>query len=89
MNNLENIKQAISLQKELDKLRPLSDEQNQKVLQKFRLDWNYHSNNIEGNSLTYGETKLLLLHRSRNQYTQRINCSKNQGISREKVKQIS
>lgn len=62
MNNLENIKQAISLQKELDKLRPLSDEQNQKVLQKFRLDWNYHSNNIEGNSLTYGETKLLLLH---------------------------
>lgn len=62
MNNLENIKKAISLQKELDKLRPLSDEQNQKVLQKFRLDWNYHSNNIEGNSLTYGETKLLLLH---------------------------
>jgi Fic family protein len=62
MNNLENIKQAIFLQKELDKLRPLSDEQNQKVLQKFRLDWNYHSNNIEGNSLTYGETKLLLLH---------------------------
>lgn len=62
MNNLENIKKAISLQKELDKLRPLSKEQNQKVLQKFRLDWNYHSNNIEGNSLTYGETKLLLLH---------------------------
>ncbi|WP_375562353.1 Fic family protein [Bernardetia sp. OM2101] len=62
MNSLENIKKAISLQKELDSLRPLSAEQNQKVLQKFRLDWNYHSNNIEGNSLTYGETKLLLLH---------------------------
>ncbi len=62
MNNLENIKKAISLQKELDSLRPLSKEQEQKILQKFRLDWNYHSNNIEGNSLTYGETKLLLLH---------------------------
>ncbi len=62
MKNIENIKKAISLQKELDELRPLSKEQNQKVLQKFRLDWNYHSNNIEGNSLTYGETKLLLLH---------------------------
>jgi Fic family protein len=62
MNNLENIKKAIFLQKELDSFRPLTEEQNQKVLQKFRLDWNYHSNNIEGNSLTYGETKLLLLH---------------------------
>lgn len=62
MDNLENIKKAISLQKQLDSLRPLSKEQNQKILQKFRLDWNYHSNNIEGNSLTYGETKLLLLH---------------------------
>ncbi|HLM00714.1 MAG TPA: Fic family protein [Pyrinomonadaceae bacterium] len=30
-------------------------------MQKFRLDWNYHSNNIEGNSLTYGETKALIL----------------------------
>lgn len=31
-------------------------------MQKFRLDWNYHSNHIEGNSLSYGETKALLLH---------------------------
>lgn len=30
-------------------------------MQKFRLDWNFHSNNLEGNSLTYGETKALLL----------------------------
>ena len=30
-------------------------------MQKFRLDWNYHSSNIEGNSLTYGETKALIL----------------------------
>ena len=30
-------------------------------MQKFRLDWNYHSNHLEGNSLNYGETKALLL----------------------------
>jgi Fic family protein len=30
-------------------------------MQKFRLDWNYHSNHLEGNSLTYGETKALVL----------------------------
>jgi Fic family protein len=30
-------------------------------MQKFRLDWNYHSNHLEGNSLTYGETKALIL----------------------------
>ncbi|MDP3444868.1 MAG: Fic family protein [Ignavibacteria bacterium] len=30
-------------------------------MQKFRLDWNYHSNNLEGNSLTFGETKALIL----------------------------
>jgi len=32
-----------------------------RIIQKFRLDWNYHSNNIEGNSLTCGETKALIL----------------------------
>ena len=30
-------------------------------MQKFRLDWNYHSNAIEGNSLTYGETIAFLM----------------------------
>ncbi|MGI4884428.1 MAG: Fic family protein [Janthinobacterium lividum] len=51
-----------SLKNELDALRPLSPEQEQRVLQKFRLDWNYNSNAIEGNSLTLGETRSLLLH---------------------------
>ncbi|MDJ1495019.1 Fic family protein [Cytophagaceae bacterium DM2B3-1] len=31
-------------------------------MQKFRLDWNYHSNAIEGNSLDYGETVAFLMH---------------------------
>jgi len=45
----------------LDALRPLSQDREGRVMQKFRLDWNYHSNAIEGNSLTYGETIVFLM----------------------------
>lgn len=58
MEILEIIQQ---LKAELDALRPLDKEAEDRIMQKFRLDWNYHSNNIEGNSLTYGETKALIL----------------------------
>jgi Fic family protein len=51
-----------SLKIEIDKLRPLKPEEEQRITQKFRLDWNFHSNAIEGNSLTLGETKTLLMH---------------------------
>lgn len=53
--------EATSLMAELDKFRPLGAEIEARILQKFRLDWNYHSNHIEGNKLTYGETKALIL----------------------------
>lgn len=59
---MEEILKALELKKELDSLRPLEKEQEARIMQKFRLDWNYHSNNLEGNSLTYGETKALLMH---------------------------
>lgn len=59
---LENVRKALLLKEELDQLRPLSGEQEARIMQKFRLDWNYHSNHLEGNSLTYGETKALILH---------------------------
>ncbi|HEY0051400.1 MAG TPA: Fic family protein [Pyrinomonadaceae bacterium] len=49
------------LKAELDSRRPLDAETEARIMQKFRLDWNYHSNNLEGNSLTYGETKALIL----------------------------
>lgn len=58
---MDAIIKAHELKKELDSLRPLNAEQEQRIMQKFRLDWNYHSNNLEGNSLTYGETKALIL----------------------------
>jgi Fic family protein len=53
--------QIKELKEELDKFRPLSKEQEGMIMQKFRLDWNYHSNHLEGNTLTYGETKALIL----------------------------
>lgn len=59
---MNSIEEALVLKKELDNLRPLTKEQEDTIMQKFRLDWNYHSNNLEGNSLTYGETKALLLY---------------------------
>jgi len=59
---LEQINRKIkALSQELDKLRPLSVEDEQRIMQKFRLDWNFHSNHIEGNSLNYSETRALIL----------------------------
>jgi len=58
---VETLTKAEQLKNELDALRPLNAEAEARIMQKFRLDWNYHSNNLEGNSLTYGETKALIL----------------------------
>lgn len=58
---MTNIEKSIKLKNELNSLRPLKKEDELRIMQKFRLDWNYHSNNLEGNTLTYGETKALIL----------------------------
>ncbi|QEP42500.1 Fic family protein [Ectothiorhodospiraceae bacterium BW-2] len=42
--------------------QPLKAEFEQRLWQRLRLEWNYNSNHIEGNTLTYGETLLLLIH---------------------------
>jgi len=47
------------LKAELDALLPLNKEAQAKLWEKFRLEWNYNSNHIEGNTLSYGDTKLL------------------------------
>ncbi|MEO1077808.1 MAG: Fic family protein, partial [Bacteroidota bacterium] len=47
---------------EIDALRPLPADQLGRAMQRLRLEWTYHSNAIEGNQLTYGETRALLLH---------------------------
>lgn len=58
---MENSSWALNLKKQLDDLRPIDKIQEERIMQKFRLDWNYHSNHLEGNQLTYGETKALIL----------------------------
>ena len=48
---------------EWHEVRPgLVGEDEERLWRKLRLEWNYHSNHIEGNTLTYDETVLLLLH---------------------------
>jgi len=58
---MEILKKITELKSELDGLRPLSKDREAAIMQKLRLDWNYHSNHLEGNSLTFGETKALIL----------------------------
>lgn len=50
------------LRDELDSLRPIPEDRLNRLNQKLRLDWNYHSNSIEGNTLTASETRAFLLH---------------------------
>lgn len=62
MATLGSLLQHIAQQnQQLQKLLPLSAEQQRAVDKKFRLEFNYNSNHLEGNTLTYGETELLLL----------------------------
>ena len=42
-------------------LLPLSEQKEYLLSQRFTVDYNYNSNHIEGNTLTYGQTELLLL----------------------------
>ena len=56
-----NLKKIHVLYKELEELRPIDKSAEQRIMEKLRLEWNFHSNHIEGNRLEYGETKALLL----------------------------
>ena len=50
-----------TLYKEWLSLQPMKDADKKRLEQKFMLEFNYNSSHIEGNTLTYGQTKLLLL----------------------------
>jgi Fic family protein len=50
-----------TLYKEWMGLQPLSPENQKRLDQKFMMEFNYNSNHIEGNTLTYGQMKLLLM----------------------------
>lgn len=49
------------LKAEYEALLPMSADNRKKLDKKIRLEFNYNSNHIEGNTLTYGETELLLI----------------------------
>ncbi|MCY3869836.1 MAG: Fic family protein [Gemmatimonadetes bacterium] len=56
------IEEIDRLKRELDALRPLPSDVLGRIEQKLRIESNYHSNAVEGNSLTLGETRSLILH---------------------------
>ena len=49
------------LYREWQSVQPLKEEDARRLNQKFMLEFNYNSNHIEGNTLTYGQTELLLM----------------------------
>ena len=53
-----NIKKALAAWQEL---QPLSEKDWDRLSRRFTVDFNYNSNHIEGNTLTYGQTEILLL----------------------------
>ena len=46
---------------EWHRLQPIKPEDQIRLTQKIMLEFNYNSNHLEGNTLTYGQTKLLLM----------------------------
>ena len=46
---------------EWQRLLPLSEEDRNRLRRRFTVDFNYNSNHLEGNTLTYGQTEILLL----------------------------
>ena len=53
-----NIKKALTA---WQNLQPLSEKDKERLSRRFTVDFNYNSNHIEGNTLTYGQTEILLL----------------------------
>ena len=53
-----NIKKAMEA---WQALQPLSEKDKDRLNRRFTVDFNYNSNHIEGNTLTYGQTEILLL----------------------------
>ncbi|WP_312341893.1 Fic family protein [Chryseobacterium binzhouense] len=60
LENLEEIQSIDDQKKSIDAHRPFPKELENKIFQKLKLDWNYNSNAIEGNQLSYGETVAFL-----------------------------
>lgn len=55
------MRQIQELYQKWQSLQPLSPQDERRLRRKFMLDFNFNSNHIEGNTLTYGQTEVLLL----------------------------
>jgi Fic family protein len=62
LSQLPIIQDVVEKQRQVAALRPLSVDLEGRIMQKLRLEWNYHSNAIEGNALSYGETVTYLMY---------------------------
>lgn len=58
---MEDIKQLQIAQEKWAALQPLTEDEKTRLSRKFTVEFNYNSNHIEGNTLTYGQTEILLL----------------------------
>lgn len=61
ISQLDFIKKLEEKKQVVDNNRPLTKDLENRIFQKLKLDWNYNSNAIEGNTFTYGETVALLM----------------------------
>ena len=61
ISQLDFIKKVKEKKDVVDNNRPLSKDVENRIFQKLKLDWNFNSNAIEGNTFTYGETVALLM----------------------------
>src|SRR5689334_18026401 len=61
MSTLAQLDNLSLLKRQLDELPQLSTEIQDRLDKKFRLEFHYNTNHLEGNTLTYNETELLLI----------------------------
>jgi len=62
LQDLPILTEVTDMKQQIDAMRPFSRNMENHVVQQMIRTWNYNSNAIEGNSLTYGETLALLMH---------------------------
>jgi len=61
MEIIEKLKTIDQLKAKIEGYGKLSPEVLRKINYKFRMDWNYYSNNMEGNTLTKDETRSIMI----------------------------
>jgi Fic family protein len=61
MSYLDKRNEIDALQQKIDSYGELSADVKKKINYKFRLDWNYYSNSMEGNTLTMEETRSVMV----------------------------